>query len=115
MKTITVFAASRADLEPGKKGYDISLADPDKGRPYDERPLGSGYAHAIAVRVPDDWTVSESNDGVAYLWRRETALQLHWHTDKGTVTAWPAYSTLDEAKARDEVTYLRAQKLSEVA
>jgi hypothetical protein len=116
-KTITVYATNRANIEPGRKGYILSIADPDadSAKPLSERTFASGYAVPLNVEIPADWEVAEAKDGMTYLWAGDTAMQLAWYHNKGTVAAWPAFATFDEAKGRGALTTLKAQKLSAVA
>ena len=111
-KTITVFATSRANIEPGRQGYILSLVDPDadSDKPLGERTFASGYAVPIQVQVPAEWTIGKAKDDLTYLWDGETALILEWYYNKGTMAAWPAFATFDEAKKRGALTTLKAQK-----
>lgn len=116
MKIITVFAIARANIEPGRKGYILSLVDPDadSATHLAERTFASGYAVPINVEVPADWTIGESKDGLTYLWAGETPMQLAWYRNKGTMRAWPAFATLEASIYRGAATCLKAQKHSKV-
>jgi hypothetical protein len=116
-KEITVFAISRANIDPGTKGYGISVIDPDaeSNKPLDERTFASGYAVPVKVQIPEDWTVGETNSGEPMLFASGgTAMQLHWYYNKGAMQAWPAFATLDESLKHGSAIVLSAQKLSQV-
>jgi hypothetical protein len=79
-----------------------------------ERTFASGYAVPIQLQVPDSWTIEEAKDGSTYLFDGDTAMQLAWYHNRGTMAAWPAFASFDEARDRGALTNLKSQKLTQV-
>lgn len=97
-KSITVWATSNANINPGTKGYTVHVTDPDPGVENDRRTYASGFGVPITMEIPALWEVAEGGDGMMHLFSSSTTpLYLAWNLDNGQVNSWPLFATRKEA------------------